>query len=248
MKSNTKKLISKGVADFNDDKQLRMLYHKKCTWADIIFISDTHTNIKLCIQLIEKYEVQRFNIEKLHKTIDQLLIIKVERDKLQEEKELLMEVNSKYDYHIEELKNKVRLLMGELHSQKEGRSAGKAVQEQIKAFNLVDSSTQTIGSSTSVVSSFSKVEGAAQNQGERSSVATAAERSSAAGLETAAPPPPPPAAPEDGTLIPPPPPIPFGKARITFIIKNGLVPRLLDLLKTCKKKIRECVEKIRGAW
>ena len=158
-------------------------------------------------QLIEKYEVQRFNIEKLHKTIDQLLIIKVERDKLQEEKDLLMEVNSKYDYHIEELKNKVRLLMGELQSQKEGRS-GKAVQEQIKAFNLVDSSTQTIGSSTSTVSSFSKVEESAATT-ERSSTAGEAAASVASPPPPA--PPPPPAVPEDGTLIPPPPPIPFGK-------------------------------------
>jgi preprotein translocase subunit SecD len=179
----------------------------------ILILTQHHS----CTQLIEKYEVQRFNIEKLHKAIDQLLIIKVERDKLQEEKELLMEVNTKYDYHIEELKNKVRLLMGELQSQKEGRSAGKAVQEQIKAFNLVDSSTQTIGSSTSIVSSFSKVEGTVQNQGEnRLSVATTTvtdrARSSTAG-ETAppAPPPAPPAVPEDATLIPPPPPIPFGK-------------------------------------
>ena len=170
------------------------------------------------IQLIEKYEIQRFSIEKLHKTIDQLLIIKVERDKLQEEKDLLMEVNSKYDYHIEELKNKVRLLMGELQSQKEGRSAGKAVQEQIKAFNLVDSSTQTIGSSTSTVSSFSRVEGT-QNQGETAStVVTTTERSSSSSGSTAGPgiaasasPPAPPAVPDDGTLIPPPPPIPFGK-------------------------------------
>lgn len=178
----------------------------------------TYLATTLFIQLIEKYEVQRFNIEKLHKTIDQLLIIKVERDKLQEEKELLMEVNSKYDYHIEELKNKVRLLMGELQSQKEGRS-GKAVQEQIKAFNLVDSSTQTIGSSTSIVSSFSKVEGT-QNQGENSVATT--ERSSIAGEAAASvaqpPPPAPPPPPEDGTLIPPPPPIPFGKALATFTI------------------------------
>ena len=178
-----------------------------------------------CIQLIEKYEVQRYNIEKLHKTVDQLLIIKVERDKLQEEKELLMEVNSKYDYHIEELKNKVRLLMVELQSQKEGgRSAGKAVQEQIKGFNLVDSSTQTIGSSTSIVSSFSKVEGTVQNQGE--SVATRTESSSTAGetAPSAPPPPAPPAIPEDGTLIPPPPPIPFGKNLATIIIVKIIIP------------------------
>ena len=162
----------------------------------------------IIIQLIEKYEVQRFNIEKLHKTIDQLLVFKVERDKLQEEKELLMEVNSKYDYHIEELKNKVRLLMGELQSQKEGRS-GKAVQEQIKAFNLVDSSTQTIGSSTSTVSSFSKVEESAATT-ERSST-QAGEAAASVALPPPPAPPPPPAVPEDGTLIPPPPPIPFGK-------------------------------------
>ena len=60
-------------------------------------------------KLIEKYEVQRFNIAKLQETVNQLLVIKVERDKLKEEKELLMEVNTKYDFHIEELKNKVRL-------------------------------------------------------------------------------------------------------------------------------------------
>ena len=151
----------------------------------------------------------------------------MERDKLQEEKELLMEVNSKYDYHIEELKNKVRLLMGELQSQKEGgRSAGKAVQEQIKTFNLVDSSTQTIGSSTSVISSFSKVEGTIQNQGENRlsvAIATRTERSSTAGetASSAPPPPAPPAVPEDGTLIPPPPPIPFGKNLAT--IKNNII-------------------------
>ena len=120
-----------------------------------------------------------------------------------------MEVNNKYDYHIEELKNKVRLLMGELQSQREGRS-GEAVQEQIKAFNLVDSSTQTVGSPTSSASSFSTPEGT-QSQGENS----ATKRSSIAG-ETAAsvpspPPAPPPSGQEDGALIPPPPPIPFGK-------------------------------------
>ena len=106
--------------------------------------------------------------------------------------------------------------MGELQSQKEGRSAGKAVQEQIKAFNLVDSSTQTIGSSTSTVSSFSRVEGT-QNQGETAStVVTTTERSSSSstagpGTAASASPPAPPAVPDDGTLIPPPPPIPFGK-------------------------------------
>lgn len=142
-----------------------------------------------------------------------------------------MEVNSKYDYHIEELKNKVRLLMGELQSQKEGgRSAGKAVQEQMKTFNLVDSSTQTIGSSTSVISSFSKVEGTVQNQGENRmsvAIATRTERSSTAGetASSAPPPPAPPAVPEDGTLIPPPPPIPFGKnlATIKIIVPYYLI-------------------------
>ena len=164
-------------------------------------------------QLIEKYEVQRFNINQMHKTIDQLLVIKVERDKLQEEKDLLMEVNNKYDFHIEELKNKVRLLMGELQSKKEGR--GKLVQQQIKAFNLVDSSTQTSGSATALsANSFSVMNEATQDSGTGRTGSVAEETSHADAPLLApppAPPPPPPIGPEDRALIPPPPPVPFGE-------------------------------------
>ena len=157
------------------------------------------------MQLIEKYEVQRFNIEKLHQTIDQLLVFKVERDKLQEEKELLMEVNSKYDFHIDELKNKVRLLMNELQSQREGGGGhSKGIQQQIKSFNLVDSSTQTSSLPNSSGSSTTK-EGDGQGNG------SARRTSGVEELAVIPPPPPLPLGPEDGALIPPPPPIPFGK-------------------------------------
>lgn len=164
------------------------------------------------MQLIEKYELQRFNIEKLHKTIDQLLVIKVERDKLQEEKELLMEVNSKYDYHIEELKNKVKLLMGELQSRKQGHSGKVTVQEQMKIFNQVDSSTQTSGSATSSTSSFSTLEG---TQSREENSATREPGVSAVSPSLIVPPLP--AGQEDGTLIPPPPPVPFGKSGIVHL-------------------------------
>ena len=170
----------------------------------VFFVDNVHT------QLIEKYEVQRFNIEKLHQTIDQLLVFKVERDKLQEEKELLMEVNGKYDFHIEELKNKVRLLMNELQSQKEGRGQSKGVQQQIKSFSMVDTSTQTSSSPTSSTSSFAAREAeASHGEGDGGSArkTSVAEDSPV----TPPPPPPPPLGPEDGALIPPPPPIPFGK-------------------------------------
>lgn len=163
--------------------------------------------------------MQRFNISQLHKTIDQLLVIKVERDKLQEERDLLMEVNSKYDFHIEELKNKVRLLMGELQSKKEGH--GKLVQQQIKAFNLVDSSTQTSRSVSANL--FSAANETTQDQrhedGDTGRTGSVAEETSHADAPLLAPPPapppPPPIGSEDRALIPPPPPVPFGEFIIT---------------------------------
>ena len=188
----------------------------------------------------------------MHKTIDQLLIIKVERDKLQEERDLLMEVNSKYDFHIEELKNKVRLLMGELHSKKEGQ--GKLVQQQIKTFNLVDNSTQTSGSVAALaVNSFSAATETTQDQRREDSgterTGGIAEETSRADAPPLAPPPvpppPPPIGPEDRALIPPPPPVPFGEC--VYII-NHLHLTVSEKFTASCWSLQDKLEGVVGGW
>ena len=132
-----------------------------------------------------------------------------------------MEVNNKYDFHIEELKNKIRILLGELQLQKDGR--GKMVQQQIKAFNQVDSSTQTSVSPTSSMTSFSSANGGGQQSrsGESGGVAGRSLSTEEVAPPPAPPPPPPPPPPigtDDGTLIPPPPPVPFGELFIATCV------------------------------